>query len=349
MLVVDDSPVVRDFLVHLLESDPAISVVGTADNGEEACQAVARLRPDVITMDLHMPRLDGVEATRRIMETQPTPIVIVCGSTEVEEGPTAFRAIEAGALLALQRPVSLAHPDHERTARELIGNVKLMAEVRVVRRWSRARVVRPVLPAEPPPFEQKHSLVALGASTGGPPVLQGLLAALPAAFPLPILVVQHMASGFVQSFASWLDGSTPLEVRVAQQGEHIRRGRVYIAPEDRQMRVTPARTIALSNEGPRNGVQPSVACLFHSVAETCGANAVAGLLTGMGRDGAKELRLLRDQGAITFTQDRESSAVFGMPAEAIRLDAAVHVLSPERMVSLLINVAAVNQGDRDDD
>jgi len=342
VLVVEDSPVVREFLIHVLSSDPGIRVVGTAHDGEEALDAVRRYRPDVITMDIHMPKMDGLEATRRIMETDPKPIVIVSGSTDPHETAMMFRAMEAGALAVLMRPNGIGHPHHETTARELVQTVKLMSEVKVVRRWPRVRRDTPV----PRPVEAglaqapaQVRIVAIGASTGGPPALHTILAGLPRAFPVPVLIVQHMAAGFIQGFAEWLAQSVSLPVQVATHGEIILPGHVYLAPDAYQMKVERSGNIALSRDAPENGLRPSVSYFFRSVAEVYGRDAAAGLLTGMGCDGAKELRLLKEKGAVTFAQDKDSSVVHGMPGEAIRLDAATFVLPPDKIATVLINLA----------
>lgn len=342
VLVVEDSPVVREFLVHTLGSDPGIRVVGTAHDGEEALEAVRRHRPDVITMDIHMPKMNGLEATRRIMETDPIPIVIVSGSTGTQEVATTFDAIEAGALAVLPRPAGVGHPDHEATATELLQTVKLMSEVKVVRRWSRAR--REAAVPRPAQARIEHApgkvkVVAIGASTGGPPVLRTILAALPKDFPAPVLVVQHMAAGFVRGFVEWLAQSSGLPVHVATHGELLLPGHVYLAPDEHQMKVERGGKVALTKDEPENGLRPSVSYLFRSVAEVYGRDAVAGLLTGMGRDGAEELRRLKEKGAFTFAQDKDSSVVHGMPGEAIKLDAAALVLSPEKIAPVLANLA----------
>lgn len=340
--MVEDSSVVRDFLVAILGADPDIKVIGIARDGEAALDAAYRTRPDVITMDIHMPRMNGLEATRRIMETNPTPIVIVSGSENAKEVVTTFDAMEAGALAMLRRPAGLGHPDHEATARELVQTVKLMAEVKVVRRWPHRR------PAELAPRATGMGLaqgpaslriVAIGASTGGPPVLQTILAALPKSFPAPIVIVQHMATGFSRGFMEWLAQSSALPVHLAAHGETMLPGHVYLAPDEMQMKVASHERIVLTKDEPENGLRPSVSYLFRSVAEVYGCDAVAGLLTGMGRDGAEELRLLKEKGAVTFAQDKESSVVHGMPGEAIRLDAAMLVLPPEKIAAVLTSIA----------
>jgi len=334
--------VVRELLAKILSSDPGISVIGAAKSGEEALLAVARDRPDVITMDIHMPGIDGLETTRRIMETQPTPIVIVSGSTDAHEVATVFQAMEAGALAVLRRPPGIGHPEHESSARELVQPLTLMSAVKLVRRWAPTRAEPQLRRAPEPPIPAAPAginMVAIGASTGGPPVLQTILSELPKDFPAPILIVQHMAVGFCDGFAEWLAQSSALPVHVAMHGEVMRGGHVYVAPDDLQMKVGHDGRIQLTRDLPENGLRPSVSYLFRSLAEVSGKGAVAGLLSGMGRDGAEELKLLRDRGAITFAQDEASSVVDGMPGEAIRLGAATYVLHPDKIAPTLAALA----------
>jgi two-component system, chemotaxis family, protein-glutamate methylesterase/glutaminase len=338
VLIVEDSPVIRDFLRHILSADPDIHVIGTAADGEAALDAVQYQRPDVVTMDIYMPRMNGLEATRRIMETHPTPIVIVSSSVAADEVTTSFRAIEAGALAAVPRPQGLGHPEHQATAQELVQTVKLMSEVKVVRRWPRPRSG-----SRDPAAQRADRLrpsaaikvVAIGASTGGPPVLQALLSGLPKDLPVPLLIVQHMASGFVQGFAEWLTQSTGFPVHVAAADEYPLPGHAYVAPDGVHMRVSTHHRIVLSQDVPKNGLCPSISHLFQSVARVFRRDAAGVLLTGMGKDGAQELRLLRDAGAVTIVQDQDSAVVYGMPGEAIRLDAAMYVLPPERIAARL--------------
>ncbi len=333
VLVVDDSPVIRDFIAHLLAQDPVIRIAGTVSDGEAAVEAAYRLRPDVITMDIHMPRLDGIAATRRIMETCPAPIIIVSGSTTPEDLAMVFRATEAGAVACLFRPEG---PN----ADELIRTVKLMAEVKVVKRWKRevngAASAPPALPPENGPV----GLVAIGASTGGPPVLQHIFRELAADFPSPLLVVQHMAPGFLQGFSDWLSETSALPVGIASHGEALREGRIYLAPDHVHMKVTADGRIHLTDDPPVNGLRPSVDTLFASVARIYGARSVGVLLTGMGSDGALELKRMRDRGAITLAQDKETSVVHGMPGAAIALGAASRVLPAEHIATVLNSLAS---------
>lgn len=350
VLVVEDLPLVRVFLVQILNRDPGIEVVATAGAGEEAIVEVERNNPDVITMDIHMPGMNGFDATRRIMETRPTPIIIVSGIAGATGGTNAFKAMEAGAVVVLQRPFGPGHPEHERTVADLVQTVKLMSEVRVVRRWPRDRSAEMSPPS--PPSEMRlldagqspPRLIAIGASTGGPPVIKTILSGLSTEFPVPILVVQHMAVGFTRGFVEWLAQSLRLPVELPNHGQHAFPGRVYVAPEGLHMTIGGRGQVWLKADGPEHGLRPAVSCLFRSVASAYSQDAVGILLTGMGKDGALELKLMKEMGALTIAQDRDSSAVHGMPGEAIRIGAATHVLSPERIRVALSSIDCNRSG-----
>lgn len=336
VLVVEDSPVVKMLLTHLLDSDPQLHVCGTANNGEEAVEFLTKQKPGIIVMDIHMPKMDGFEATRRIMETQPVPIIICSATVDPKEVATTFQALEAGALAFVEKPIGPGHPGFEEMAKNLIETVKLMSEVKVVKRWARARRVEPAAPTvelKRSPAEVK--VVAIGASTGGPPVLETILAGLPNDFPVPVLIVQHIAAGFLAGLAEWLTRTTRLPVHIASHGEPLRPARVYLAPDGVHMGMDANGRIVLSKADSEGGLCPSVAHLFHSVANVCGPNAVGILLTGMGRDGAEELKQMKDRGALTLAQDEQSSVVHGMPGEAIRLGGATHVLAPPALAATL--------------
>jgi two-component system, chemotaxis family, protein-glutamate methylesterase/glutaminase len=336
VLIVEDSAVVQQFLVYVLSSDPEIRVIGTTNNGEEALEFLKQDKPDVITMDIHMPRMDGFETTRKVMAAYPTPIVIVSGSVQPNEISATFRAIEAGALAIVPRPSGLGHPEYERSARTLIQTVKAMSEVKVVRRWRQTpSPVATSLLADVKKGPNAVEIVAIGASTGGPVALQALLSAQGAAFAAPIVIVQHMTAGFMDGFVQWLGQSSPMPVHVASDCRQAEPGHVYLAPDGLQMRVESGCRIRLCKDEPENGLRPSVSYLFRSVANTFGKNAVGVLLTGMGKDGAEELKLMKDKGALTIAQDKNSSVVHGMPGEAIRLGAASYVLPPDRIAQAL--------------
>ena len=327
VLVVDDKPSVKEWLVHVLASSPGVSVVATASDGEEAVETAMRIKPDVITMDVHMPKMDGLAASRKIMEICPIPIIIVSGSALSPD--MTFMAIEAGALAFVSRP---SYPGLDACAREIVQTVKTMSEVKLVRRWPTANK-RPSVEASP------IELVAIGASTGGPLVLQTILSSMPGNFPLPVLVVQHMAPGFVQRFAEWLSETSALPVSLARNGETLFSSRVYIAPDGYHMTMEKGRRVCLTDDEPENGLKPSVSSLFRSAAANYGKRVLAGLLTGMGKDGANELLLLKSAGAITFVQDEESAVVYGMAGEAVRLNAASYVLAPEKIAAFLACMA----------
>lgn len=337
VFVVEDSRVTLDYLVHLLESDPGIRVAGTAADGEEALAKVDGSRPDVILMDIHLPGIDGFETTRRIMSSSPVPIVIITASTNFNQVGTAMRALEAGALSVLKKPGGFGSPDAENDAATMIDTVKLMSEVRVVRRWHSTPVPKPqetFLNVKNRPHGDR-AVVAIGASTGGPPVIMAILSRLPPDFAAPVLVVQHISAGFTAGFADWLSSVSNLPVHVAAGGETPQPGHVYIAPDYRHLTVGPRGELETSLAEPLNGLRPSVGVLFRSVAERYGRRAIGVLLTGMGRDGADELKMMMEKGALTIAQNEESCVVFGMPGEAVKLGAAMLVLPPEKIAECL--------------
>ena len=348
VLVVDDSNVARMLLVHILESDPQIRVIGAVSDGQAAVDFVTQQAPDVILMDIHMPQMDGFEATRRIMETHPVPIVICTATANPREVATTFRVMEAGALACVEKPVGREHADFEQRAADLRQTVKLMSEVKVVRRWARARLASALAPAAHPvdvkPAPAKVTLIGIGASTGGPQVLQAILAALPKAFPVPILIVQHIAQGFLPGLAEWLNQTTGLQIQIGAYGVNPLPGHVYLAPDDFHMGVSRSGRILLTKEEPHNHLRPAVSYLFRSLADVCGPAAVGVLLTGMGKDGAGELKLMKDTGAVTIAQDRDSSVVHGMPGEAIGLGGATHVLPADEIAGALVALVSHSSG-----
>lgn len=335
VLLVEDSPVALLLLAHLVGSDPRLVVAGTAEDGEAGVAAAAHLRPDIVVMDIHLPKLDGFKAARRIMESCPTRIIMVTASTSAADVASTFQALDAGALAVLGKPVGPGDPAYEAGAAEFIQTIKLMAEVPVVRRWKRPAGPAGVIPASLPTTAAEVRVVALGASTGGPIALQEILKRLPRDLPVPLLIVQHISPGFAEGFAEWLGKSSGFPVRVAAQGELALAGTAYVAPCGAHLRLLADGRIDLVDAPEEHGTRPSVSFLFRSLAVTFGPAAIGVLLTGMGRDGAKELMQLREAGAVTIAQDAESSIVFGMPGEAVALGAATYVLSPDAIAAAL--------------
>jgi two-component system, chemotaxis family, protein-glutamate methylesterase/glutaminase len=344
VLVVDDTAVTRLLLVHLLSSDEQIQVIGAVNDGESACEFVQQDRPDVVLMDIHMPGLDGFEATRRIMETQPVPIVICSATTEPNEVATTFRLMEAGAVACVAKPVGHEHPDYESLSQNILRTVKLMSEVKVVRRWARTRFTaapaHAALTADSRGAIGGIRFIGIGASTGGPPVLQTILAGLPKDFAVPILIVQHITQGFLPGLVDWLNQTTALHTHIASHGAWPLPGHVYLAPDDFHLGLRASGHLSLSHEEHESGLRPAVSYLFRSLAHACGPDAIGVLLSGMGRDGAPELKLMKDRGAYTIAQDRESSVVHGMPGVAIELGGATQVLPADKIADALITLVS---------
>lgn len=339
VLIVEDSQVVQALLEHILTSDPEILVIGKVANGLEAIDFLADgNKPDVITMDIHMPKMNGFEATRQIMETKPVPIVIISASWNPEDVEKTFQALAAGAVAVLEKPMGLSHPNYDKMARNIVETVRAMSEVKVIRRWAQTRP-RPQQPVQLDETAVRRSreirCVAMGVSTGGPSALQTIFSRLPADFAAPILVVQHITEGFLPGMVEWLQKNTNLKVLIAEQGQTPLAGNVYFAPDGLQMGIDQDGRIALREEIPEHGSCPSVSYLLRSVANVYGAQAIGVLLTGMGKDGARELKLLHEKGGITIAQDKDSSVVHGMPGEAIRLGGVTHILSPDEIAAVL--------------
>lgn len=348
VLVVEDSPSVRDLLIYVLSSDPDISVVGFSQSGEEAIEAVKELRPDVITMDIQLPKMNGFDATRRIMETCPTPVVIVSGSVNTTEENTVIRAAQAGALAVVPKPRGWSFEHGGRPAK-LIQAVKLMSEVKVLTRWVnplRTQLTRkdtPVLGMGLGSRPANFQVVAIGASTGGPLVLQAILSRLPEDFAVPVLVVQHMADGFMHWFVDCLARVCAVRLQTAAHGDLALPGHVYFAPDGKHLSVGPGGRVWLTKDDPEYGNRPAVSHLFRSVISAYGGNAIGVLLSGMGKDGAQELRMMRDAGAVTLVQNKESCVVHGMPGEALRLNGASYNLSPEQIAETVMSLVTSSQ------
>lgn len=346
VLIVDNSKTVQVFLNHILSSDPDIEVIGFASTGPEAFDMVRRKTPDVITIDIPMPGMDGYQTARIIMETTPTPIVIVTETGKVNDQSDTHKYIEAGALAVIIRPDPFGIAHFETFSKELIQTVKLMSEIKVVKLYphKRKEFLKPVPKINS--FEndlKRIQIIAIGASTGGPVALQTILSRLKHDLPVPLLIVQHIAPGFVKMFQKMLSATSGIRLKLAEDGELIIAGTGYIAPDNFHMGVGRYHRIVLSDQSPENGSKPSVSFLFRSVAQTYGANSLGILLTGMGKDGADELKDMKDKGAITVVQNEGSSIVFGMPGEALRLGASNNAFTPEKIAEIIAKSGSKNK------
>jgi two-component system chemotaxis response regulator CheB len=350
VLIVEDSPTQRLALTRMIESTPDLVVCGQAADGEQAIRLAEELRPDVISMDVLMPRLDGLNATRQIMAVCPTPIVVV---SSVSASRDTMEILRAGALAAIEKPPATTAPDYSARCAEIIRLLRLMSAVHVIRHWP-ADDIRPAQSATPlvgstGPLRPNNisagtagsfpAIVGIGASAGGPGALATVLSQLPADFPLPILVVQHLSAEFVPGLAEWLDRASALRVRLAVFGEVPAPGTVYIAPGGTHLRLGTERQHVLDSDNGLYRHCPAVDALFESLTEAYGAQAIGVVLTGMGDDGAAGLRTMRDAGARTIAQDEASCVVFGMPGAAISLGAAEFILPLDRISSALQRLA----------
>ena len=347
VLVVDDSPTVRHYLVTLINETPGLEVVGEARDGDEALAMTAELRPDVISMDIRMPGVDGLEATRRIMNRHPTPVVIVSGLVE-REVDLSFQALQAGALAVVEKPPYRHDPDFSAKQRQMVNTLMAMARVRVVRRWDSepgqnggvsetggASGKRHITTER---LRPKPEIIAIGASAGGPGALATLLHNLPVDFSVPIIITQHIPQEFVYGLARWLGKATALGIRVASENLTLEPGVIHLAPGSAHVIVArqgDKLVTRLIHEKGSYRYQPSVDVLFQSVANICGSAAVGIVLTGMGDDGAAGLLAMRNAGAHTFAQDEATSTVFGMPQAAIARGAVEHVLALSNLATTL--------------
>jgi two-component system chemotaxis response regulator CheB len=315
VLVAEDSVTARELLVEMLRSDPEIEVAGEAKNGVEAVEMTRRLRPSVVTMDIRMPTMDGFEATRQIMVEVPTPIVIVSANYNSHDVETSMHALRLGALALLPKPPGPGAPDFDDQRKRFAQTIKAMSAVKVVRRWADPTV------AKPPPIATGRTgrprVVAIAASTGGPAALARILSELPVHFPLPVLIVQHIAKGFAEGLAGWLNTTGSLRVKVAEDGEPLLARTVYVAPDDRHLGVADRSKLAVSAAAPVGGFRPSGTFLFESVARVFGPSAVGVILTGMGEDGVAGLASIRRAGGAVLVQDEATSIVYGMPGAAV--------------------------------
>ena len=340
VLVVDDSALMRKLIPAILARDPSIEVVGTAMDGAFALKKIEELRPDVVTLDLEMPRMDGMETLRLIMRRAPLPVILF--STHSKEGAySTLKALALGAVDFIAKPTDAAGGHLETIADQLIDKIK------VAKRAAGRKLPPASVPIDPP--DQKkgarnslppNRIIAIGISTGGPNALQFVLSQIPGDFPASILVVQHMPEGFTEMFARRLDECCALDVQEAKSGDLLLAGRVLICPGNRHMMVRrmPRGDMAVLSDGPPvNGHRPSVDVLFHSVAQEFGLTSVGVLMTGMGEDGAEGLGAIKASGGMTIAQSEDTCVVSGMPRAAILKGHANKVVPLDTMGTFLVN------------
>ncbi len=331
VLVVDDSRFAREFISDLLSEDEHIRVAGHAENGADALAKVAELCPDIITMDIDMPVMDGLEAISRIMSLRPIPILVL---TSRDDADTAYHAISKGALEVIPKPdVNMD------CAWELNRKIRLLSQVKVISHIRRERQAEsaPLFAAR---MKNRCSkVIAIAASTGGPKALAALLSAFPQNFPCPIVIAQHIASDFVSGLATWLDKILALKVGIGEAGKTLQPGTVYISPASAHMKIGQGRTIAFRPRQSSDIYYPSCNILLASAGEIYGSSAIGIVLTGMGNDGVQGLQTIKKAGGFTIAQDEQSSVIFGMPRAAIESGAVDSILSiPEMAAEIMQRV-----------
>lgn len=342
VLIAEDSPLIAAMMRDLLGEEPEIRVVGWAKNGREAIQLANSLEPDVITMDLNMPVLGGLEAIKTITSIHRTPILVISGMIENQDSDLAFEALRSGAVDIMGKPAGHGERGLLNIKEELLSRIKAVARIRPIRLVRKALAHSPRIKLTGQQ-ERREKVVVIGASTGGPPALAVILKALPPDFPFPIAIVQHIAPGFVTGLAQWLNRDAPFSAKVATNEEFLKAGTVYLAPDNAHLEIGADKKILLSDGPPVRGHRPSVDRLMESAARSYGRQTVGVLLTGMGSDGAEGLKRIRAAGGKTIVQDEATSLVFGMPKEAI-LRGAAEIVSPlEKIPEEIVQATPVEE------
>lgn len=340
VLVVDDSALMRKLIPIILERDPEIEVVGTAMDGAFAIRKIAELHPDVVTLDLEMPRMDGIETLRMIMRSAPLPVIVF--STHSKEGAySTFKALALGAIDFVAKPSDAAAGHLDPIAYQLVEKIKVAKRAGAPGKLPRLMELEPPLPKRKScTVLAPNRVIAIGISTGGPNALQFLLSQIPADFPATFVVVQHMPEGFTDMFARRLDECCALDVQEAKSGDLLIAGRALICPGNRHLmvrRMPRGEMVVLSDGPPINGHRPSVDVLFHSVAQEFGLTAVGIIMTGMGDDGAEGLGAIKAAGGMTIAQSEDTCVVSGMPRTAILKGYANKVLPLDHLGAFLIS------------
>jgi two-component system chemotaxis response regulator CheB len=338
VLVVDDSPLMCKILTNIVNCDPQMIVAAVANDGKEAVDLVPRLKPDIITMDIDMPVMDGLEATKQIMASTPTPILIVASTVYKPGMEKVFKAISHGALDIIDKK-ELEFVGQKKSGEALIAKIKFLTGVKVIgRSAARLRKEKSVVDLRTSKKEASDKIVAVVASTGGPQALLEILKRLPEDFPCGIVIVQHITNGFLPGLVDWLNKECKIRIKIGEDSEEIQPGVAYMAPDNLQMRVEESGKISLSNEPAQGGHKPSGDVLLESVARTYGSGSVAAILTGMGRDGAMGMKSIKQCYGKTIAQNEKSCVVFGMPKAAVEMNVIDKVLPLESIAEEIVSL-----------
>jgi two-component system chemotaxis response regulator CheB len=331
VLVVDDSAVMRKLISEILDEHPEIEVIGTAKNGVIALELVSKLQPDVVTMDIEMPKMDGLTAVQHLMNENPIPVIMI-SAMDKRQADITMKALEFGAVDFISKTSGTLSLDIDKKKSILISKVKTAAGIRVSRldKIHKTPLAYPKLQTDGDDW-----IVTIGASTGGPKAIPEVLSRLPRNLPAAILIVQHMPEGFTRSFAERLNWYTSLEVKEAEEAETIVNGKVYIAPGEKHMEVY-GNEIHLSNGPPVNYVRPSADILMTSAAKSYGSKCIGVLLTGMGSDGGNGLKVIKEHGGKTIVQNEETCVVYGMPKAAVNLRVADTIVPLQKIANNII-------------
>ena len=340
VVIADESSASRYLIKKTLEKDNEIIVIGEAKTGKETIKLVSQLQPDVIALDIKMSNIDGIKVTEQIMQETPLPIVGLSNNT-TDNFDERLKIIKAGALTVLKKPQDSGCNIIDDQQQEFINSLKILSEVKVVRMWTGKRLGN--IKKINKNIQRKHSpeIIGIATSTGGPDALAKILKQLPENFSVPILIVQHIMKGFTNNFVTWLNNFTGLNIKLAEQHEQIRNNMIYVAPDDFHMSAHHQR-ILLSKEQPIKGHRPSANYLFNSIAKYYSQKGMGVILTGMGDDGASGIKAIKDSGGTTIAQDEKSSVIFGMPKEAINLNAIDRIVSIDQIGKVILNYAQPN-------